>query len=103
QSADVGREAWRSFKAGCVGFSFGYLVSNATKRKGGGRNINELDVFEITATGTPMNNDTRVLGWKGIKAAGTVGPAARHHLENLIKYYMSKPHPFTECVHDNTK
>lgn len=64
--SETGREAWRSFKAGTVGFSFGYLIPDggATKRAGGGRNINELDVFEITATPTPMNNDTRVLAWK---------------------------------------
>lgn len=33
----------------------------------------------------------------------TVGPAARKRLQNLIKYYMSKPHPFDSCVKDNTK
>jgi hypothetical protein len=32
-----------------------------------------------------------------------MGPAARGHLQNLIDYYMKKPHPFTECVRDNTK
>lgn len=62
----VGQEAWRSFKSGSIGFSFGYLIPDggSTKRKGGGRQINELDVFEVTATPTPMNNDTRVLSVK---------------------------------------
>lgn len=32
-----------------------------------------------------------------------VGPAARKKLSGLIKYYMSKPHPFRACVKDNTK
>lgn len=63
-----GAEAWRSFKAGSIGFSYGYLVPDggSVERKGGGRHITELDVFEITATRAPMNNDTRVLGWKSI-------------------------------------
>jgi HK97 family phage prohead protease len=63
-----GGEAWRSFKSGSVGFSFGYLIPDggSTDRKGGGRSISELDVFEVTATPTPMNNDTRVLSVKAM-------------------------------------
>ena len=59
----VGREAWRSFKNRTLGFSFGYLIPDggAKAREGGGRYITQLDVFEITATRAPMNNDTRVL------------------------------------------
>jgi hypothetical protein len=66
--SDVGREAWRSFKSRAIGFSFGYLVPDggATPRPGGGRHITALDVFEITATPTPMNNDTRVLSTKAL-------------------------------------
>lgn len=65
-----GAEAWRSFKSGTIGFSYGYLVPDggATERKGGGLHIIELDVFEVTATPTPMNNDTRVLSVKAIEA-----------------------------------
>lgn len=62
--SEVGQEAWRSFKARTIGFSFGYLILQSTKRKGGGRDITELDVFEVTATATPMNNGTRVLSTK---------------------------------------
>lgn len=64
-ASKVGKEAWRSFKSGAIGFSFGYMILQAANRKGGGRNITELDVFEVTATPTPMNNDTRVLSTKG--------------------------------------
>lgn len=35
--------------------------------------------------------------------AGSVGPAARGQLRNLLKHYAGKPHPFTACVRDNTK
>lgn len=123
----VGMEAWRSFKNRTVGFSFGYLIPDggAKDREGGGRHITELDVFEVTATPTPMNNDTRVLSTKSTeelredaerterelndekvektKAAADVGPEARSKLRNLIRYYMGKKHPFTACVRDNTK
>jgi HK97 family phage prohead protease len=66
--SDVGREAWRSFKSRAIGFSFGYLIPDggATPRPGGGRHITQLDVFEITATPTPMNNATRVLDTKAL-------------------------------------
>lgn len=70
QSIDAGAHAWRLVKAGTLGFSFGYLILKGTSRKGGGRNIDELDVFEATATPTPMNNDTRVLSYKAA-ATGT--------------------------------
>jgi HK97 family phage prohead protease len=64
-----GGEAWRSFKSGTIGFSYGYLVpeGGAKAREGGGSHITELDVFEITATPTPMNNDTRVLSVKAME------------------------------------
>jgi hypothetical protein len=32
-----------------------------------------------------------------------MGPAARGQIQGLIDYYMKKPHPFAECVKDNTK
>jgi hypothetical protein len=54
-----------------LGFSFGYLIptGGAVKNTHGGRTISALDVFEITATPTPMNGDTRVTGWKSVDAA----------------------------------
>lgn len=63
----VGAEAWRSFKSRSIGFSFGYMILASTKRAGGGRHITELDIFEVTATPTPMNNGTRVLSTKAIE------------------------------------
>ena len=67
QSTERGEHAWRLVKSGTLGFSFGYLTLAATKRKGGGHHITELDVFEISATATPMNHETRVLGWKSVR------------------------------------
>jgi HK97 family phage prohead protease len=64
QSTERGQHAWRLVKSGTLGFSFGYMVTDATKRKGGGLHIKGLDVFEVTATVIPSNRDTRVLGWK---------------------------------------
>lgn len=39
----------------------------------------------------------------GISEADTVGPAARHKLRFLLRYYAKKDHPFTACVADNMK
>ena len=64
QATDRGAHAWRLVKSGTLGFSFGYLILDAAKLADGVREIRELDVFEVSATPTPMNGDTRVLGWK---------------------------------------
>ena len=45
----------------------------------------------MAETGKPGTN------WK------QVGPAERKKLNPLVRHYMSKPHPFTACVRDNTK
>ena len=69
QSTDRGRHVWRLAKSGTLGFSFGYLIpeGGAVKRADGVREIRKLDVFEVTATPAPMNNDTRVLSVKGLE------------------------------------
>lgn len=36
-------------------------------------------------------------------SAKDVGPDARAHLRNLLKFYAKKPHPFRACVRDNMK
>jgi HK97 family phage prohead protease len=69
----VGQHAWRSMKARRLGFSFGYLILKAVDRQGGGKHIQELDVFEITATRAPMNNDTRILSTKAASVCETCG------------------------------
>lgn len=66
QSIPAGKDAWRLVKIGVMGFSFGYMATKATPRRGGGQHITEMDVFEVTMSPTPMNNDTRVLGWKAV-------------------------------------
>lgn len=83
--SDVGKEAWRSFKSRAIGFSFGYLILTATDRKGGGRSITELDVFEITATPTPMNNETRVLSTKSVPELQAELQEVKGRLEKLEK------------------
>lgn len=32
-----------------------------------------------------------------------VGPRERKKIGPIVRHYMSKPHPFTACVNDNTK
>jgi HK97 family phage prohead protease len=69
QSTDRGRDVWRLAKSGSLGFSFGYLIPDggAVKRADGVREIRKLDVFEVSATPGPMNNDTRVLSTKAVE------------------------------------
>jgi uncharacterized protein len=64
RSTPRGKDAWRLAKSGTLGFSFGYMIHEATKEDDGTRVISALDVFEVSACSTPMNNDTRVVSWK---------------------------------------
>lgn len=59
-----GQQVWRLVKSNTLGFSYGYLVTDAVERDGGGREIRGLDIFEVSATAVPANADTRVLSWK---------------------------------------
>jgi hypothetical protein len=71
-------------KSGTLGFSFGYLSTASTPRDGGGRNINALDVFEVSACPIPANPATRVLAVKAYDD-GRIADAIRHRqLELLI-------------------
>ena len=55
-----------------------YLTIDAVKRADGVREIRKLDVFEISATATPMNAGTRVLS---TKAAERDEPPTHRELE----------------------
>jgi hypothetical protein len=68
RSIPRGEGAWRLVKSGTLGFSYGYIPLEAKPRKGAGRHITALDIYEITATPAPMNADTRVTGWKALPA-----------------------------------
>jgi HK97 family phage prohead protease len=63
RSTDAGQQVWRTIKSGTAGFSIGY-VSKDRRRKGGGRELYEIDLLEISATSKPMHPATRALSWK---------------------------------------
>ncbi len=62
--SDRAREAWRVVKSGAAGLSLGYQATGHLPRPGGGRDLFELDVFEISITPAPMHPDTRILDFK---------------------------------------
>jgi HK97 family phage prohead protease len=53
-------------KARAVSLSFGYLVRQSHKRDDGIRELTELDLFEVTLTPVPANEDTRILETKSL-------------------------------------
>jgi HK97 family phage prohead protease len=63
RSTAEGEQVWKTIKAGTAGFSIGY-VSEDRRRVGGGRELYEIDLLEITATSKPMHPATRALSWK---------------------------------------
>ncbi len=85
----VGGEAWRSFKSRTIGF--GVLILDGVERRGGGRHITELDVFEVTATPTPMNNATRVLSTKAMAEYDRVRTKARDSMFDLLLSMPDEP------------
>ena len=65
ENSETAREAWRSMKNGSMSLSFGYLVTQATKRKSDGINeLREIDLFEVSIVPAPANPDTRILSMK---------------------------------------
>jgi Caudovirus prohead serine protease len=60
------REVWRLVKRNAVGLSFGYLVTKSRERSDGVTELIELDLFEISLTGAPVNQDARILSTKGV-------------------------------------
>lgn len=88
--SERGREAWPLMKAGVLGFSYGYLVPDggAAPNTKGGSDITMIDVFEVTATITPMNNGTRVLDTKALDDALVARVTA---LEASVKALQDAP------------
>ena len=84
QEAQLGGDAWRLVKSGTLGFSFGYMVTEGTKRLGGGTHITAMDVFEVTATPGPMNADTRVLAWKSDEEQREDAKRVAHAVEDSL-------------------
>ena len=84
RSTPRGREAWRLIRNGVMGFSFGYMVAKSTKRPDGVRVLEDIDLFEISATTTPVQGRTRVLAWKGVEPALTLA-ARERRLEILAR------------------
>jgi len=86
-----GREVWRLMKSGTLGFSFGYIAIDSTKRAGGGREITKLDVYEITATTAPMNNGTRVLSTKALDEYDHIRANARGDMTRVLAATSPEP------------
>jgi HK97 family phage prohead protease len=66
EESAVAREAWRAMKGGTVGLSFGYLVTKSHD-EADVRVLDEVDLFEVSLTPSPMNADTRVLSMKSAR------------------------------------
>lgn len=88
-----GKAAWPLMKAGVLGFSYGYMVpeGGAVENARGGKDITAIDVFEITGTLTPMNNDTRVIDTKALDALRAL-EARVNQLEASVKA-LQEPAP----------
>jgi uncharacterized protein len=63
EQSEVAREAWRAMRTGTIGLSFGFLVTKSHNERDV-RVLDEIDLFEISLTPSPVSADTRVLSMK---------------------------------------
>lgn len=64
EHSEVARDVWQLVKNNTISLSFGYLVTDASKRADGIQELRELDLFEVSLTPGPANPDTRILSFK---------------------------------------
>jgi HK97 family phage prohead protease len=64
ENSEVARDVWQLVKNNTISLSFGYLVTDASKRADGIQELREIDLFEVSLTPAPANPDTRVLSFK---------------------------------------
>jgi HK97 family phage prohead protease len=69
EESEVAREAWRLVKRNAVALSFGYLVERSHDRRDGVKVLDEVNVFEISLTPAPMNEDTKIISYKSADRA----------------------------------
>ena len=65
RESEEAQQAWRAVKSGVAGFSIGF-IAESRPRKGGGRELYEIDLLEISFTTRPVQGATKVLGWKSL-------------------------------------
>jgi HK97 family phage prohead protease len=90
RSTDEGRQVWRSIKSGVLGFSIGFM-SESRPRPGGGRELTEIDLLEVSATSTPMHPATRALSWKAATADAET-PSDADQKARLARLMFSAEH-----------
>jgi HK97 family phage prohead protease len=76
EDSEVAREAWRSMRDDRVSLSFGYLTVKSGKRADGTRDLQELDLFEVSIVPHPANPQTRFLSLKAVAGRGVSTDAA---------------------------
>jgi HK97 family phage prohead protease len=60
----VAREVWRSVRNNAMSLSFGFMPTKTRKAADGIRELVEVDIFEISITPTPANENTRIISFK---------------------------------------
>jgi Escherichia/Staphylococcus phage prohead protease len=64
EDSATAKEAWRSMKNNAVSLSFGYLVTKSEDRADGIRELQAIDLFEVSIVPHPANADTRFVELK---------------------------------------
>jgi HK97 family phage prohead protease len=85
EDSDQAREVWRLVKRNAVGLSFGYLVTKSRERGDGVTELLELDLFEVSLTGAPVNQDARILSTKGATPDLGLGAILGQQSEEMIR------------------
>jgi len=58
ENSEAARDVWQLVKNNTISLSFGYLVTDPSKRADGIQELRESDLFEVSLTPAPANPDT---------------------------------------------
>jgi uncharacterized protein len=68
EESETAREAWRLMKDNAVSLSFGYLTTKSRDREDGIKELQAIDLFEVSIVPHPANPDTRFVELKSANA-----------------------------------
>jgi phage head maturation protease len=73
-------KAWRSIKNGAMSLSIGYLVTADHVRSDGVRELQGIDLFEVSIVSHPANAETRIPDTKSYSRADAIREEARANI-----------------------
>jgi Escherichia/Staphylococcus phage prohead protease len=75
KESETAREAWRSMKSNAVSLSFGFMIVKSRDREDGIRELQQIDLFEVSIVPAPSNPETRFTELKSATTSSSITSA----------------------------